>query len=110
MMKALYFFLLINIKNLVYCTILTSRIQNGEYISSNFSTILLHNQICSQCICQAISLNFQALNCYEDNNTCLLINSYLSRSMMYINIKSTFFYLKEQSTQTSTEGILNRNF
>jgi hypothetical protein len=80
-------------------------IDNAAYISSNLTNTLSYNGTCLECMCYALfsntSSNYSGLNCYKNNQTCLLFTNYLSKSMLRININSTFSFL-----QNLTDGDL----
>ena len=83
-------------------------IDNAEYTLNDSTNVLLYNITCSQCICFAFfsnnPVNYEVINCYKDNKSCLLFTNYLSQSMIRININSTLVHKQNQSSQTTNEG------
>jgi hypothetical protein len=108
MLNFIWFLLLVLM--IVDGTTLLNSIDNAAYISSNMANALAYNGTCNQCICQAFfsnsSLNYQALNCYKNNKTCLLFSNYVLKSMIQINLNSTLIFKQVQSLQTTNQSKL----
>jgi hypothetical protein len=90
-----------------------SRINSAAYIPSNSTGAAWYNGTCSQCICFAFILNssstYQALNCYTNNNTCLLFQNFLSQPYIYINTNSKLFF-SSVSTYTTAGNVFHIEF
>jgi hypothetical protein len=81
---------------------------NAAYVSSNMINALSYNGTCNQCICYAFfsnsSSNYQALNCYKNNQTCLLFSNFVSYSMVHIDLNSTLMFTQSQSLQSINQN------
>jgi hypothetical protein len=97
--------LLLSVLIIVDGTIPVGLIDNAAYITSGFADVFSYTDSCNECTCYAffsnISINYQALNCYKNNRTCLLFRNYLSKSLIRIQRNSIFFY---QLSETTTNG------
>lgn len=54
-----------------------------------------------------LSINYDVINCYKNNQTCLLFTSYVSQSLIKINLNSNFLLKQSESLQTTNGD--NRN-
>lgn len=83
-------------------------ISNATYFSSMTTNGFLYNGTCSECICYAffssMPSQYKGLNCYTNNNTCLLFVNYSSSYAIQRNVNSTFVFLQSPSLQTMTAG------
>ena len=101
--------LLVFVSTIVDGTTPIGLIDNAAYVSSSLTdAVYSYTSSCDECICYAffsnISINYQALNCYQNNRTCLLFRNYLSKSLIRIQPTSTFLFQLSETLQTTAQG------
>lgn len=106
-MKLLFSLILALLKwVLIDSTISIGYINAAAYIPWSLTNVTVVNGTCNQCICYAFfsnrSTSYQALNCYSNNNTCLLFTGLPSLSQLQLRTQSAYSFLR--STSYSTEG------
>ncbi|CAF1106724.1 unnamed protein product [Adineta steineri] len=110
MLRSIYLPLILLILITSGSTTLIGCINSAAYAPANFSNVLIYNGTCSQCICAAFFSNtpatYQALNCYENNQTCSLFPSFLSQSNVHINTNSKLYFMPQKTTTTTITTII----